>query len=93
LDCDTILCGGLKPFLTFDFILVSHQFNPTLYFIENEDRKEIKEKVWELYNLRWGYTKIHHYLKKNKYDVGNSRTFVDSIIKKMKKRDGNKKFE
>ena len=34
----------------------------------------------------WGYTKIHRYLLKNGYEIGKSRTTVDSIIKKIKKR-------
>ena len=35
----------------------------------------------------WGYTKIHHHLIKNGFDIGKSRTTVDSIIKKIKKRN------
>ena len=35
----------------------------------------------------WGYTKIHRYLLKNGYEIGKSRTTVDSIIKKIKKRE------
>ena len=41
----------------------------------------------ELYNKGWGYTKIHHYLIKNGYPIGKSRTTVDSIIKKKLERD------
>ena len=78
---------GWRPYLTFDFVVVSHQFNPTPYFRTYQDRKLIQDKVWELHKLGWGYTKIHHYLVKNGYKVGKSRTTVDSMIKKMKKRD------
>ena len=46
--------GGWKPYLFIDFILVSHQFNPTPYFTTNKDRKSIQEKVWELHNEGWG---------------------------------------
>ena len=73
---------GWKPYLTFDFVVVSHQFNPTPYFTTNQDRKTIQDKVWELHNQGWGYTKIHHYLVDNGFKVGKSRTVVDSMIKK-----------
>ena len=35
----------------------------------------------------WGYTKIHRHLIKNGFEIGKSRTTVDSIIKKIKKRE------
>jgi len=79
---DTLINVGWKPYLTFDFVVVSHQFNPTPYFKTYQDRKPIRNKVWELHKLGWGYTKIHHYLVDNNYDVGKSRTVVDSMIKK-----------
>ena len=41
----------------------------------------------KLHNKGWGYTKIHTYLRKNGFKIGISRTTVDSIIKKIKKRD------
>ena len=78
---------GWRPYLTFDFVVVSHQFNPTPYFTTNQDRKTIQDKVWELHNQGWGYTKIHHYLVDNGYEVGKSRTVVDSMIKKRTKRE------
>ena len=34
-----------------------------------------------------GYTKIHRYLLKNGFEIGESKTTVDSIIKKIKKRE------
>ena len=79
--------GGWKPYLFIDFILVSHQFNPTPYFTTNKDRKSIQEKVWELHNEGWEYTKIHTYLIENGYKIGKSRTCVDSMIKKRTKRE------
>jgi len=39
-----------------------------------------------LHNKGWGYTKIHRHLVKNGFEIGKSRTTVDSIIKKIKKR-------
>ena len=40
----------------------------------------------ELHNKGWGYTKIHTYLRKNGFEIGKSRTTVDIMIKKIKKR-------
>jgi|TARA_B100000953_G_scaffold251944_1_gene214812 hypothetical protein len=40
-----------------------------------------------LHNKGWGYTKIHRHLIKNEFEIGKSRTTVDSIIKKVKKRE------
>ena len=41
----------------------------------------------KLHDKGWGYTKIHRYLVKNGFKIGKSRTTVDSIIKKIKKRE------
>lgn len=71
-----------KPYFTFNFLLVSHQFNQTPYFRKHQDKKVIRDKVWELYNKGWRYTKIHRYLIDNNYDIGKSRTTVNSMIKK-----------
>jgi len=87
LNRDTMFIGGWKPYLFVDFILVSHQFNPTPYFTTNQYRKSIQEKVWELHNKGWGYTKIHTYLVEKGFQVGKSRTVVDSMIKKRIKRE------
>jgi len=40
----------------------------------------------KLHNKGWGYTKIHRYLVKNEFKIGKSRTCIDSIIKKMKRK-------
>jgi hypothetical protein len=40
----------------------------------------------KLHNKGWGYTKIHHHLIKNGFEIGKSRTTVDKILKKMKKK-------
>ena len=87
LNRDTLIDVGWKPYLCFDFVLVSHQFNPTPYFTTNKDRKSIQEKVWELHNKGWGYTKIHTYLIEKGFQIGKSRTCVDSMIKKRTKRE------
>ena len=41
----------------------------------------------ELLDKGSGYTKIHRYLLKNGFEIGKSKTTVDSIIKKIKKRE------
>ena len=79
--------GTYLPFLVFEHIITTHQFNPTQYYRKYHDRKLIRDKVWELHNKGWGYTKIHHYLVDNGYEVGKSRTVVDSMIKKRTKRE------
>ena len=78
----------LIPHLVFDYIITTHQFNPSPYYKElSNDRKKLHNKVMELHNKGWGYTKIHHHLIKNGFEIGKSRTTVDIMIKKMKKRD------
>ena len=41
----------------------------------------------KLHKKGWGYTKIHRHLIENGFEIGKSRTTVDSIIKKIKKRE------
>ena len=78
---------GWRPYLTFDFVLITHQFNPSQYSREFKDRKQIQDIIMELHNKGWGYTKIHTHLRENGFNIGKTRTTVNSIIKKMKKRD------
>ena len=79
----------ITPHLIFDYVITSHQFNPTPYFTKqlSDNRIKTQDKVRELHNQGLGYTKIHQYLTKNGYEIGKSRTTVDSMIKKMKNRD------
>jgi hypothetical protein len=78
----------LIPYLVFDYVITTHQFNPSPYYRElSNDRKKLHNKVMELHNKGWGYTKIHTYLRKNGFKIGKSRTTVNIMIKKMKKRD------
>ena len=83
----TLICGEWKPYLTYDFVLTTHQFNPTPFLREYQDRKIVRDKVWELHNKGWGYTKIYHYLVENNFKVGKSITTIYSIIKKRMKRE------
>ena len=79
--------GGYTPYLTFKVLVQSNIFSVHQYKREYPERREVREKVWKLHKEGWGYTKIHRYLKNNKFEIGNSRTTVDSMIKKMKKRE------
>jgi hypothetical protein len=53
----------------------------------SEDREKLHNEIRKLHNIGWGYTKIHIHLRKNGFKIGKSRTTVDKILKKMKKRD------
>ena len=91
-DCgrtDLGVGGNFIPHLVFDYVITTHQFNPTPYFTKqlSDSRIKTQDKVRELHNEGWGYTKIHRYLIDNGFEIGKSRTTVDSMIKKMKKRD------
>ena len=78
----------LIPYLVFDYVITTHQFNPSPYYRElSNDRKKLHNKVMELHNKGWGYTKIHTYLRKKGFKIGKSRQTVNTMIKKMKKRD------
>ena len=78
----------LIPYLVFDYVITTHQFNPSPYYRElSNDRKKLHNKVMELHNKGWGYTKIHTYLRKNGFEIGKSGQTVNTMIKKMKKRD------
>ena len=54
--------------------------------IDVSHREKLHNTIMKLHNEGWGYTKIHKYLRKNNYQIGKSRTTVDCIIKKIKKR-------
>ena len=91
LYCDPILCGGLKdkkPFLYFDYTVTTNQFHTSTYRKPlSKDRIRLHKEIMKLHDKGWGYTKIHRYLIKNGFKIGKSRTTVDSIIKKIKKRE------
>ena len=91
LHSDTLIYGGCdrwKPFLCFDYIITTHEFHSTNYRNPlSKDRIRLHKEIMKLHNKGWGYTKIHRYLLKNGFEIGKSRTKVDSIIKKIKKRE------
>ena len=90
-DTDDLLEGRYSnhklPYLVFDFYVSLNKFSPSPYFSKDiSDRKELHDKIWELHSNGMGYTKIHQFLIQNNYKIGKSRTCVDYILKKMKKR-------
>ncbi len=90
LKCNTILnvrCNRWKPFLCFDFTVTTNQFHTSTYRKPlSKDRIRLYKEIIRLHNKGWGYTKIYRHLVKNGFEIGKSRTTVDSIIKKIKKR-------
>lgn len=84
---NTLIYGGWIPHLTFTFTIVTIKLSIHQYRRTYSERKEVRDKVWELHKKGWGYTKIHKYLINNGYEIGKSRTTVDGMIKKMKKRE------
>ena len=76
------------PHLVFDYVITTHQFYPSPYYKPmSEDREKLHNEIRKLHNIGLGYTKIHTHLRKNGFKIGKSRTTVDKILKKMKKRD------
>ena len=76
-----------KPFLCFDYIITTNQFHTTNYRKPlSKDRQHLHNEIMRLHKKGWGYTKIHRHLVNNGFEIGKSRTTVDSIIKKIKKR-------
>jgi len=88
---DTLIYGGCdrwKPFLCFDYIITTHEFHSTNYRKPlSKNRIYLHKEIMKLHNKGWGYTKIHHHLIKNEFEIGKSRTTVDLIIRKIKKRE------
>ena len=75
------------PYLIFDYTITTNQFHGSTYRKPlSKDRIRLHKEIMKLHDTGWGYTKIHSHLVKNGFEIGNSRTCVDSIIKKIKKR-------
>ena len=90
LDRNTILnvrWNRWKLFLCFNYTITTNQFHGSIYRKPlSKDRLRLHKEIMNLNNKGWGYTKIHRHLVKNGFEIGKSRTTVDSIIKKIKKR-------
>ena len=76
------------PHLLFDYVITTHEFYSSSYFKPlTKKQTKLHNEIMRLHNKGWGYTKIHRHLLKNGFEIGKSRTTVDSIIKKIKKRE------
>ena len=79
--------GTYIPHLIFDYVITTHQFFPSEYSKPiPKDRQKLHNEIIKLHELGWGYTKIHRHLRENGFQIGKSRTTVDKILKKMKKK-------
>ena len=91
LNCDQLSLDTSRekiPYLIFDYTITTNQFHGSIYRKPlSKDRIRLHKEIMELHNKGWGYTKIHRYLVKNGFEIGKSRTTVDSMIKKIKKRN------
>ena len=76
-----------KPYLSVHLIVVSHKFSHTPYFNDYSKRIPIHNRIKELSKQGLGYRKIHRVLVKEKWKIGKSSTCVDTMIRKMKKRE------
>lgn len=86
-ELDIVGWDRWKLFLCFNYTITTNQFHGSIYRkLLSKDRIRLHEKIMILQNKGWGYTKIHRYLVQNGFKIGKSRTTVDSIIKKIKKR-------
>ena len=68
-------------------MITTHQFHSKNYKKPlSKNRIRLHIEIIKLPNV-CGYTKIHCHLIENGFEIGKSRTTVDSIIKKIKKRE------
>ena len=78
---------GYHPYLIVYINIVSHKFSPSPYFTHKHDRKSIHNRINDLRSEGLGYKRIHKVLVREKFEIGKSPTTVDSMIKKMDRRD------
>ena len=67
--------------------IVSHKFSPSPYFNDYSKRIPIHNRIKELSKQGLGCRRIHRVLVKEKWKIGKSPTCVDTMIKKMDRRD------
>ena len=67
--------------------VITHKFSPSPYFTHKHNRKSIHNRINELRSDGLGYRKIHKVLISEKFKIGKSPTTVDSMIKKMDRRN------
>jgi len=76
-----------KPYLTLEFIVISHKFSSNQFVHRNyKEREPIHKRINQLTKRGLGYKRIHKVLVKEKFDIGKSPTCVDFMIKKINKR-------
>jgi hypothetical protein len=76
-----------KPYLTLDFVVISHKFSPNQFVYRNyKERQPIHKRINQLTKQGLGYKRIHRVLTSEGFDIGKSPTCVDTMIKKIKKR-------
>ena len=81
LNSHELLYDVWKPYLVFEYIITTHNFNPTMYrYTDVSHRLKLHTEINKLHEQGWGYTKIHTHLIKNGFKIGKSRTM---------RRDGN----
>ena len=86
-EISSVVSENLIPHIVFEYTITTHEFYSSSYFKPlTKKHTKLHNEIMRLHNKGWGYTKIHHHLLKNRFEIGNSRTCVDSIIKKIKKR-------
>ena len=86
-DCDTIDNVVHSSYLIVYVNIVSHKFSPSPYFNDYSKRIPIHNRIKELSKQGLGYRKIHRVLVKEKWKIGKSPTCVDTMIRKMDRRD------
>ena len=85
--CHIVPYVGWRPYLTFNFVLVTHQFSTTQYLYRLPKLKLRYDKIWELYKKGWTPTKIHRYLEENGYKVSKYPSSTNNTIKSRIKKE------
>ena len=75
------------PYLVVYVNVITHKFSPSPYFTHKHNRKSIHKRINELRSDGLRYRRIHKVLVREKFKIGKSPTTVDSMIKKMDRRD------
>ena len=79
--------GECNPYLVVYIEIISHKFSPSPYFNDYSKRIPIHNRIKELSKQGLGYRKIHRVLVKEKWKIGKSPTCIDTMIRKMKKKE------
>ena len=79
--------GGWCPYLVVYIKVISHKFSPSPYYTHKHHRKSIHNRIKELRSEGLGYRRIHRVLTDEEFEIGESPTTVDSMIKKMDRRN------